>query len=183
MGTFREAAAEEFGWDKEAFEAKVFLHCLETFPRILARILWPWRDRFFRVDLAAIGLVADLTSYNDVFQVAQGFADSHRDRGFLRDTLGLRPRGRRLLALARELLPGRRQSQTNLEPANRAGVVWRKSDAREPAEAVESEAGADASAEGEGDSKATVARDAGKSSEKPFIPAKGAALRAKKRSD
>jgi len=175
MATFREAAAEEYGWDKEDFEAKVFLQCLETFPRILARILWLWRDRFFKADLAAIGLVADLTSYNDVFQVAQSFADSHRDQGFVRDTLGLRPRGRRLLALARELLPGRRQSHTQLEPVNRGGVVWRKSDAREPAESGATEAGT----AGEETAKA----EAVKPSEKPFVPAKGAALRAKKRSD
>lgn len=181
MATFREAAAAEYGWDPEDFEAKVFLHCLETFPRLLARILWIWRDRLFKADLAAIGLVADLTSYNDVFQVAQSFADSHRDRGFLRDTLGLRPRGRRLLSLARELLPGRRQTQTTLEPANRAGTVWRKSDARDPAEAVGDEVVGEAGAEEV--SKAKAGADAVKASEKPFIPAKGAALRAKKRSD
>lgn len=185
MATFREAAATEYGWAPEDFEAKVFLHCLEPFPRLLARILRLGRDRFFQADLAAIGLVADLTNYNDIFQVAQSFGDSHRDRTFLRDTLGLRPRGRRLLSLARELLPGRRQTPVTLEPASRAGAVWRKSDARDPGATVEEEAAVEAGAVDEADlkTKAKAGGASAKASEKPFVTAKGAALRAKKRAD
>jgi hypothetical protein len=125
MATFREAAAEEFGWKTQDFEANAFLHCLDPFPRFIARLLWPWRDRLFREDIAAMRMVSELTSYNDIFQIAQGFGDARRDHSFLRDRMGVRPRGRRLLAFAREILPGRKSRDGKVESAYAPGATWR----------------------------------------------------------
>lgn len=125
MATFREAAAEEYGWKPQDFEAKAFLHCLDPFPRFIARVLWLWRDRLFREDIAAMRMVSDLTSYNDIFQIAQSFGDARRDQSFLRDKIGVRPRGRRLLALAREILPGRKSRDGKVESAYAPGATWR----------------------------------------------------------
>lgn len=125
MATFREAAAEEYGWKTEDFEAKAFLHCLDPFPRFIARVLWLWRDRLFREDIAAMRMVSELTSYNDIFQIAQSFGDARRDHSFLRDGIGVRPRGRRLLAMAREILPGRKSRDGKVEPAYAPGATWR----------------------------------------------------------
>lgn len=125
MATFREAAAEEYGWKTEDFEAKAFLHCLDPFPRFIARTLWLWRDRLFREDIAAMRMVSELTNYNDIFQIAQSFGDARRDQSFLRDKIGVRPRGRRLLALAREILPGRKSRDGKVESAYAPGATWR----------------------------------------------------------
>jgi hypothetical protein len=125
MATFREAASEELGWKKEDFEAKAFLHCLDPFPRFVARVLWPWRDRLFREDIAAMRMVSELTNYNDIFQIAQSFGDARRDHSFLRDQMGIRPRGRRLLALSREILPGRKSRSAKVESAYAPGATWR----------------------------------------------------------
>ena len=125
MATFREAAAEEYGWKTEDFEAKAFLHCLDPFPRFIARTLWLWRDRLFREDIAAMRMVSELTSYNDIFQIAQSFGDARRDQSFLRDRMGVRPRGRRLLTLAREILPGRKSRDGKVESAYAPGATWR----------------------------------------------------------
>lgn len=125
MATFREAASEVLGWKKEDFEAKAFLHCLDPFPRFIARVLWPWRDRFFREDIAAMRMVSELTNYNDIFQIAQSFGDARRDHSFLRDQMGVRPRGRRLLALSREILPGRKSRSGKVESAYAPGETWR----------------------------------------------------------
>ncbi len=140
MATFREAAAEEYGWKTEDFEAKAFLHCLDPFPRFVARVLWPWRDRLFREDIAAMRMVSDLTNYNDIFQIAQSFGDARRDQSFLRDKFGVRPRGRRLLALAREILPGRKSRDGKVESAYAPGATWRTEGvgASRESEAVES---------------------------------------------
>lgn len=124
--TFREAAKERLGWDRADFEAKAFLASLDPFPRLVARLVWPMKSRFFGEDIALMAKVADLRSYNEVFQIAQAFADARRDRKFIRDTLGLRPRGRRLLALARDVLPGRRSRDAKLETAYHPGATWRK---------------------------------------------------------
>lgn len=133
--TFRESAEERLGWDKEDFEAKAFLACLDPFPRLLARLVWPLKSGLFGEDIAAMSKVADLTSYNDVFQIAQGFADARRDRKFFRDALGIRPRGRRLLSLAREVLPGRKSRDVKVESAYHPGATWRKQADAERAEA------------------------------------------------
>lgn len=133
--TFRESAEERLGWNKADFEAKAFLASLDPFPRLLARLVWPLRSRFFGEDIAVMTKVADLTNYNDVFQIAQGFADARRDRKFVRDALGLRPRGRRLLALARDVLPGRKSRDVKVETAYHPGATWRKQADAERADA------------------------------------------------
>lgn len=158
MATFREAAAEEFGWKTKDFEANAFLHCLDPFPRFIARVLWPWRDRLFREDIAAMRLVSELTNYNDIFQIAQSFGDARRDQNFLRDRMGVRPRGRRLLALAREILPGRKSRDSKVESAYAPGATWRRDgigagrgESNPASQAAESEAGLDG-VDGEGES-------------------------------
>ena len=107
METFRELACARYGWRPEGFERRTFFHCVSAWQRPAAWILWPWRERFFRADLSLIERIGTMTSYNDVYQVAQDFADSRRQRGFVRDVLGVRPHGRRLLSMARDSLPGR----------------------------------------------------------------------------
>jgi hypothetical protein len=134
-GTFRESAEKRLGWDKEEFESRAFRSCLNSFPRLLVWLLWPWRSRLFAEDIAAMSQVAELTSYNDVFRFAQGLADARRDRKFFRDALGIRPRGRRLLSLARDVLPGRRSQEVQVETAYHPGATWRKLADVEPREA------------------------------------------------
>jgi len=107
MGTFREMACARYGWSPEHFVGKTFFHCIQPWHRPLVWLLWPWRRRIYAADLDLIERVAAMTTYNDIYQVAQDFADSRRERHFFRDILGMRPHGRRLLAMARDSLPGR----------------------------------------------------------------------------
>lgn len=105
--SFRELACARYGWKGHAFVGRTFLHCVLPWQRPVVWLLRPFWERFYRPDLRIIEKVADMTSYNDVYQVAQDFADSRRDRNLFRDRLGIRPHGRRLLAMARDSLPGR----------------------------------------------------------------------------
>jgi hypothetical protein len=134
MANFKEIAHQQYGWDPQDFEQRLFLKCLDPGARVLARLLWPWRNRFFRQDFAALSTVANLTSYNDVFDLAQNLSDSRSQRRFLRHRLGIRPRGRHLLALARELLPGRRPQTAKVEPAYRLGSPMPKPQQHQPPE-------------------------------------------------
>ena len=181
MATFKEAAQQRYGWDLEDFDEKVFFHCLEGYSRILARLLWPWRRRLFEQDLAVIRSVAEIANYNDVFRVAEMFADPRADPSFLRNSIKIRPRGRRLVNLARELLPARPQRNPTVESINRAGALPRKSDAREPKQLEELQPQIEADAVVDAKPEASDGRR--RASDKSLEPAKGAALRGKKRPD
>ena len=102
MATLRELACERYGWSPDQFVRRTFFHCLLPWYRPLAWMIWPIRKHFFVPDLGLIERIGALSTYNDVYQYAQDFADSRRDRNFLRDTFGMRPHGRRLLAMARD---------------------------------------------------------------------------------
>lgn len=121
MTTFTEITHQQYGWAPEEFEQRLFLKCLDPETRILARLLWPWRNRLFKEDFAALSTAARLTSYNDLFELAQTLSEARHPRRFFRDRLGIRPRGRHLLAIAREMLPGRRPQAAKVEPAYRPG--------------------------------------------------------------
>lgn len=131
MATFREVTKAEYGWEEEDFTEELFLECLDPLPRMIARVLWSRREKYFDKDLKAIASLAELTNYNDVFLVAQGFSDSEHGNRLLRGILGVRPRGRRLLAIARELLPGRKQEEPKVQTAYHPGATWRNAP-REP---------------------------------------------------
>ncbi len=134
MATFKEITHQQYGWAPEEFEQRLFLECLDPGARLLARMLWPWRRQLFQEDFAALSTAARLTTYNDVFDLAQSLSDSRHTKHFFRDRIGIRPRGRRLLAIARELLPGRRPSIAKVEPAYRPGSPMPKPLQHQPPE-------------------------------------------------
>ena len=107
MGTFREKACARYGWEPGNFVSKTLRHCVRPWQLPLVWMAWPWRRRIYAADLQLIERVAEMTSYNDIYHVAQDFADSRRARNFVRDFLGIRPHGRRLLAMARDSMPGK----------------------------------------------------------------------------
>jgi hypothetical protein len=107
MATFKELACARYGWPIHQFQRRTFFHCVQPWHQPVLWLLWPWRQRLFGPDLGLIERIGELGNYNDVYQFAQDFADSRRARNLFRDTLGMRPHGRRLLAMARDSLPGR----------------------------------------------------------------------------
>lgn len=104
MATIKERACEELGWDEARVVEQLYFHCLTWRHRLMARLLWPFRERLFSEDLRVMEKVVTYESYNDVWVLARDFAYPHRAGSFWRDTMGIRPRGRRLLQLAKELL-------------------------------------------------------------------------------
>jgi hypothetical protein len=104
MATIKERACEELGWDEARVAERLYFHCLTWRHRLMARLLWPFRERLFSEDLRVMERVVNFDSYNDVWVLARDFAYPHRAAYFWRDTMGIRPRGRRLLQLAKELL-------------------------------------------------------------------------------
>lgn len=122
MRTFKEAAIAELGWKESKVVDRLFRSSIMPQHQPILWLLWPFRHRLYREDLAVLEQVLGLSSYNEVAQFAREFGHPHRDMSFWRDRVGVRPRGRRLLEVAKKVLvePNRPRRQSPA-PAGGAG--------------------------------------------------------------
>ncbi|MFM7099916.1 MAG: hypothetical protein ACKOET_18495 [Verrucomicrobiota bacterium] len=104
MRTFKEAVIAELGWREARVVERLFRSAVLPRHQPILWLLWPFRQRLFREDLAVMEKMLALSSYNDVAQLAREFGHPHRDLTFWRDRVGVRPRGRRLLETAKRVL-------------------------------------------------------------------------------
>jgi hypothetical protein len=101
--TARGLARERLGWEETAFAALLFRESLPFFQSLIARILWPWRGLFFQSDMTMLERLADSRNPDD-FVLGTEFLRNPRHRGgFVRETLGVRPRRHRIKSWARGL--------------------------------------------------------------------------------
>lgn len=118
MRTFREALIAEWGWKESSVVGRLFRSAVLPQHQPILWLLWPFRHRLFREDLAVMEKVLASSSYNDVAQLAREFGHPHRDLTFWRDRVGVRPRGRRLLETAKQVLvEPRRPRRTTPAPS------------------------------------------------------------------
>lgn len=94
----------ELGWKESQVVDRLFRSSILPQHRPILWFLWPFRRHLYREDLAVLAQVAALSSYNEVAQFAREFGHPHRDLSFWRDRVGVRPRGRRLLEVAKQVL-------------------------------------------------------------------------------
>jgi hypothetical protein len=102
---FREAFIRRTGGASESFERRVFLHCVPPLQRPLAWLLSELIPRLFLPDFTALSEAAEATSTDEVWRMAGEFRGNSRyGSNPIRDWLGVRVSGRRLAAIAEEVL-------------------------------------------------------------------------------
>ncbi|HVY70089.1 MAG TPA: hypothetical protein VHH73_09180 [Verrucomicrobiae bacterium] len=106
--TLQQRYCEQTGCPPGQFEEKIFNECLPPSAMPLARLVRRFRPHFFQSDFLAIRYCGEATSFQAIRSEIDSFAQENRDRGgFLRRNLKLRISGRRLMDVARQLLPTR----------------------------------------------------------------------------
>jgi hypothetical protein len=104
MPTIREAAKAEFGWTDDTALRNLFLQSLPPSRRMVGRILWSYRRQYFAEDIKWLKQILETDSYQKISVFCREFGHPHRDLSFWRDTVGIRPRGRRIVKFAKILL-------------------------------------------------------------------------------
>lgn len=103
--SFREAYARDTGLPAPEFERALFLRCVPPIQRPVARVLLWLNPGVFDRDLATMREVAVATSSEDVRLAARDLrGGGFYQRNLLRDAIGVRASGRRLVAIARRVL-------------------------------------------------------------------------------
>ena len=102
---FQAAICAKFGCAPEAYAETVFWRCLYPHAHTAARILGSVWPQFFQADRELIRELGATASRNAFGKELDAHRYHHPPDGFLRGTLKLRVSGRRLMALAIELLP------------------------------------------------------------------------------
>jgi hypothetical protein len=103
--TVASRVARRLGWPASEFPARLFLPCLPRWavvPALLIRVAMP---SVFAADLEVLTDAGNATTAREIRIAAQSLSyNPRRARSFIRDTLGIRCSGRRLLALLRETI-------------------------------------------------------------------------------
>lgn len=112
-GSFRALFAKQYGVSPDRFEAEVFVLCVPWIYRPVARILVKLVPPWFHLDLQVLSDMAKAESLQEVRILAGDFRDDIRHRAsFVRDSLGFRASGRRLMGLAKQVFPRSGANQT-----------------------------------------------------------------------
>jgi hypothetical protein len=102
---FRAAFARRFSRSPESFEREVFVRCVPPWYRPVAWAIIRWVPAWFSQDWQVLQDVARATSLEEVRVLSGDFRGGIRHRrSLIRDRIGFRVSGRRLLALARHVL-------------------------------------------------------------------------------
>ncbi len=103
--TFRHAFARNYRLDPAAFERAVFVRCLPAWCRPVGFILIRCVPSWFRLDLQILEDVSRAGSLEEVRVLSGDFRSGIRQGSSpVRDWLGIRVSGRRVMALAREVM-------------------------------------------------------------------------------
>lgn len=115
--TFRHAFARNRHLDPAAFERVVFVRCLPAWCRPLGFVLIRCVPSWFNRDLQILQDVSGASSLEEVRALSGDFRGGVRHRSSLvRDWLGIRVSGRRVLALACEVMAGPAESGPRQKP-------------------------------------------------------------------
>lgn len=101
--TLQSRALSVLGWEPDDFADLLYLESLPFFQRFLARCLWPFRRHLFGQDLQRMAQLASLDSLSELSREIAWFGSPRNRRGILREFVGIRPRGRRIMDWAKEL--------------------------------------------------------------------------------
>jgi len=103
--SLRDAYARLQGCAPEAFERQMFVRCVSPGYRPLAFVLIRLVPDWFKLDLEVLEDVGKSTRLDEVRELCGDFKVGVRHRpSFIRDTLGLRTSGRRVFAIAQQIL-------------------------------------------------------------------------------
>ena len=109
--SLRDAYARQQGCEPEAFERQLFVRCVSPGYRPLAFVLIRLVPDWFNLDLEVLEDIGRSTRLDEVRELCGDFKVGVRHRpSFIRDTLGLRTSGRRVFAVAQQILGPRPQS-------------------------------------------------------------------------
>lgn len=102
---FRAAFARRFSRSPESFEREVFVRCVPPWYRPVAWAIIRWVPSWFSQDWQVLQDVARAASLEEVRVLSGDFRGGIRHRrSLIRDRIGFRVSGRRLLQLARHVL-------------------------------------------------------------------------------
>lgn len=113
IGSLQTRALSVLGWEADEFADLLYLESLPFFQRFLAHCLWPLRRYLFRQDIQRMAQLANLTSLSELSREIAWFGSPRNRRGILREIIGVRPRGRRIMNWAKELFA----EDTAVEPS------------------------------------------------------------------
>ena len=109
--SLRNAYARLHGGPPEAFERRMFVRCVPPSYRPLAFVLIRLAPDWFKLDLEVLEDIGRSTRLDEVRELCGDFKVGVRHRpSFIRDTLGLRTSGRRVFAIAQQILGPRPSS-------------------------------------------------------------------------
>ena len=103
---FRDAACAKLGCTAETYAQTVFWHCLATRARRIARLVLWFRPGLPQHDLDLLDVAARCATPIQVYRELDAHRANYPQKGFLRQKLGVRLSGAKLMELAKELLPG-----------------------------------------------------------------------------
>ncbi len=109
--SLRDAYAKLNDCTPETFERRMFVRCVSPCYRPLAFVLIRLVPDWFKLDLEVLEDIGRSTRLDEVRELCGDFKVGVRHRpSFIRDTLGLRTSGRRVFAIAQQILGPRPQS-------------------------------------------------------------------------
>ena len=109
--SLRDAYARVHGCAPGAFERRMFVRCVSPGYRPLAFVLIRLSPDWFKLDLEVLEDLGRSTRLEEVRELCGDFKVGVRHRpSFIRDSLGLRTSGRRVFAIAQQLLGPRPSS-------------------------------------------------------------------------
>lgn len=104
MTTLREAYCRHFDCPPEEFEEDLLLACMGNQAAFFARWILKFSPEFFAPEIGRLRQVGNVTDARYVYDFAAEFSDPRRSGGIVRERLGIRPRGRTLIAIALEVM-------------------------------------------------------------------------------
>lgn len=104
MTTFRDAYCRHFECPSEEFEQDLLLACMSSQSVFFAKWILRFRPDFFATECSRLRSAGNMTDPRFVYDFAAEFSDPRRGGGWVRERLGIRPRGRALIAIALEVM-------------------------------------------------------------------------------
>ena len=106
MITFRDAYCQRTGCRPEDFEREILLACMSGPSAFCAKIIMRYRPDFFGYEYGRLRQAGNVTDQRHVYDFAAEFSDPRRGSDAVRDWLGIRPRGRTLIAISLDVMVG-----------------------------------------------------------------------------
>jgi hypothetical protein len=104
MSTLREAYCSHFDCPPEEFEEDLLVACMSNQAAFFGRWILQLNPGFFAPEIGRLRQVGNLTDSRYVYDFAAEFSDPRRSGGIVRVWLGIRPRGRTLIAISLDVM-------------------------------------------------------------------------------